>query len=215
MINHTHAKDPHLRRQVTSNSTHAQNSQHLALGIMTQRRHILTLAPPLTPSQFRHTLREVPERREDEEDGRIGSRVVDGLGNVRDVDLALGAGGDVDTVVASAIVAYELDGRWERREQLGVDQTGDGERGKGAEDGDDAIERAGLGLLDEVVTVVGLGRYQVGVFRQCLPVFLGRFTKGLSVGSDQRVWFRYLAYWSIRPRSRTLGFWFDAILNHY
>ena len=106
---------------------------------------------------------------------------------MRDVYLPLGARGDVDAVVAGAVVADELDGGGEGGEQLGVDEASDGEGGEGAEDGDDAVEGAGLGFLDEIGAVVGFGSDEVGVFGEGFPVFLGRLAVEVSIELGQRL----------------------------
>lgn len=52
----------------------------------------------------------VAEGGEEKEEGGVGGGCVDGFGGVRDCDTAGGTGGDVDLVVARAIVADEFDG---------------------------------------------------------------------------------------------------------
>lgn len=160
MVTNLHAKRPSLVGHVPAYPTHTQNPKRPAPGIATIPDGRVT--PPLAPPEGSHTLRQIPQRAEEQEHGHVGRGIVDGRRGVGDADLALGAGLDVDLVVPRAVVADELAGRGQGVEELGVQAAGNGDGRGGAVDGHDAVEGAGLGFLDEGGAVGGFGGYDGG-----------------------------------------------------
>ena len=117
VVDDLHAERACLLRHVPPDAPHAQDAEHLALGIVAQRRG--GRASPLAGAQSRHRPVEASQRAQHEEDGRVGGGGVDGGRDIGDAQRgrAGGAGVDVDLVVAGAVVGAEG-----QRLRQGVDQ---------------------------------------------------------------------------------------------
>lgn len=100
MILHLHPEHPRPPRHRPPDPPHPQDPQHLALRVVPQRGVRAPLE--LARAEGGHGDGEVAQRAEDEEDGDVGGGVVYGGGDVGDEDVAGGAGGYVDLVVAGA-----------------------------------------------------------------------------------------------------------------
>ena len=108
------------------------------------------LATPLPCPERRHSDAEVSEGAQEEEDGHVGRRVVDGRRRVGDSDAAGGARLDVHLIVARAVVADEPEGCREHSEQLFIDPPRHVNAVKGAVGRDAALESPRSCLLQEV-----------------------------------------------------------------
>lgn len=101
MIDDHHTKDLSLALQIPSDSTHAEDAQRLSLRHQAQRRRgYFTLPRPIANCQ--DTIVEAAQRREDEEDGRVGRSVFYDSRDIRDVDSTPGTGVYINAVVAGA-----------------------------------------------------------------------------------------------------------------
>ena len=100
MINDRHAEGFCFGLQVAPDAAHAEDAEDLALRVVAERLW-RGAAPCVLPERLDAWV-VVAEGAEDQEHGCVGGCVVDGVGDVGDVDAVGGAGGDVDLVVAGA-----------------------------------------------------------------------------------------------------------------
>lgn len=123
VILHRHPKHPRPPRHRPPNPPHPQDPQHLSLRVAPQRG--LRAPLELSRAEGRHRDGEVAEGAEDEENGDVGGGVVHGGGDVGDEDVAGGAGGYVDLVVAGTWCclsgclgsSFVRGKRWDRRRE--------------------------------------------------------------------------------------------------
>lgn len=102
-----------------SDTSHTDDPDSLALGVVSGRETLL----PLARSGVGLGLPVLTQRGEDEEHGRRRRGIVDGTGGVGDLDPTCGRGGEVDLVVSGSVVADVLDGRREGVDDLGVEHA--------------------------------------------------------------------------------------------
>ena len=220
VIAYLHPKRPSLVRHVPPDPAHAKDTQGLVPGVVAERRRRVT--PPLTPPQRGHALRQVPQGAQQEEDANVGGGVVDGRGRVGNANFALRAGVDVDLVVAGAVVADELARGGQGVQDGRIDEAGDGDGFKGAVDGDDAVECAGLDLFDEIIAVGGFGLHNGCDIGQRGPVVLNTMRGGnLASEIHSRPPFNSSSQvqdhtdYRIRSNCRTLGFSSEPIMESW
>lgn len=87
-----------------TDSSHADNSNRLALGVVSRRKALL----PLARSSIDFALPVLPECREDQKHGGGCRGVIDSAGSVGDLDSTLGGRSNVDLIVPCTIVANEF-----------------------------------------------------------------------------------------------------------
>ena len=171
VVANLHAKRPHLVGHIAPDAAHAEDSQNLAPGVVAQLRR--RVAAPLAPAQGGHGGGQVAQGAEEQEDSHVGGGIVDGRRRVGDADVPVCAGGDIDLVVAGAVVADEAAGGGQGVEELGVDGPRGDDGVESAVDGDDAGKGAGGALIEEGGAVGGLGFYDVGDLGEGRPVVMG------------------------------------------
>ena len=100
-------------------------------------------------------MRDVPQRAEHEEDGNVGRGIVDGDGGRGHGDAALRACGNVDVIVACAVMAYVFERCRQRVEQLRVEVPRVLVRVVGAVEGIDSRECTRSALRKEFFSCAG------------------------------------------------------------
>lgn len=98
-----HAKSQGLLGHVAADTAHAQDSKDLALGIVTEARQ--RVSAPLAGAEAGHAHGQVAHGTQEQEHANVGRGVVDGrggVGNENGPGAAVGAGGNIDLVIASA-----------------------------------------------------------------------------------------------------------------
>lgn len=161
MVDGRHAEGFGLLLHVAPDTAHAQDPEHLALGVVAEGRGWVAAPCPLT--QGHHARVEVAECAQHEEDGRVGGGVVRRRGHVRHQQrrIARRACHRVDLVVPRAAVGEIPPGLWQGVAQLRVKEARDADRAKRSIRGNHAVQLAVLTFLDEVRAVCRLGRDQV------------------------------------------------------
>lgn len=119
MVDDLHAKGQASLADDGSDTSHTDDPDRLALGVVSGREILL----PLARSGVGLGLPVLTQRGEDEEHGRRRRGIVDGTGGVGDLDPTCGRGGEVDLIVSGSVVADVLDGRREGVDDLGVEHA--------------------------------------------------------------------------------------------
>ena len=101
MVLDRHAERSRALGDLLADAAHAEDPEDLVLGIVAQ---LAGASPALLAERG---VRDVDPSQgaEEEEDGHVCGGGVDGFGGVRDEDVVGCGGGDVDVVVAGAVVA--------------------------------------------------------------------------------------------------------------
>ena len=100
MVLHPHPKCLHFLLQVPADAAHAQDPEGFAFGVVAEGWW--GISAPGIGAESDHGGIEGAEGAEDEEHGCVGCGVVDGGGDIGDMDGVGCAGGDVDLVVTGA-----------------------------------------------------------------------------------------------------------------
>ena len=109
-----------------------------------------TFAAPLPGQDPLHGLRDLPQRADHQEEGDIGCRVVDRHRRGRDCYPAFGADGDVDVVVAGAVVADVFQRGRESRHKLVIEAASQFGGLVGTVDGDNVRVLTIFAVAEEV-----------------------------------------------------------------
>lgn len=116
MIHHLHPESQTTPGDDAPDPTHPDDPDRLSLRVMCRRQSSLPLPRPSVGLG----LPILPQRGEDEEHGRRRRRVVHGPGGMGDLDPTGRRRGEVDLVVAGAVVTDVLDGGGQGVDDLGV-----------------------------------------------------------------------------------------------
>ena len=169
VVDGLHTKDIHLDFQIPADASHTKNAQSLALRVVTKSRRWRAL--PFSFTQCLHRRVEIAQSTKDEEHGGISSAVI---GNGRDVGdqqrrISRGASVSVYLIISGAIMGEESPALWGGLHQFLIKDTCDAHGGERSVGSDYIIKSSALALGNELVSIRGVGSYDLCNFGQLLP----------------------------------------------